>query len=85
MEELFISHPLSDKCVALTTTTSLGNLAYQVDEGSGVKERRLLLSYALGMSPDTFTYVHQHHSDILMQVTSKEIGKGKDSFEDGLE
>ena len=44
MKELFVKHPLSDKCVALTTTTALGNLAYQVDNGEGVKERRNLLS-----------------------------------------
>ena len=85
MKDLFINHPLSDKCVALTTTTALGNLAYQVDNGEGVKDRRNLLSYALGLPVERFTYVHQHHSDIIMKVTSKDMGKGKDNFEDGLE
>ena len=85
MSDLFINHPLSDKCVAITTTTALGNLAYQVDNGEGVKERRNLLSYAIGLPIERFTYVHQHHSDIINKVTIKEIGKGKDSFEDGLE
>ena len=85
MSDLFIKHPLDDKCVAITTTTALGNLAYQVDNGEGVKDRRHLLSYALGLPIERFTYVHQHHSDIIMQVTTNEVGKGKDSFEDGLE
>ncbi len=85
MSDLFINHPLDDKCVAITTTAALGNLAYQVDNGEGVKDRRHLLSYALGLPIERFTYVHQHHSDIIMQVTTNEVGKGKDSFEDGLE
>ena len=85
MKDLYIVHPLSDKCVAITTTTSLGNLAYQVDEGKGVKERRELLAKSLNQDINSFTYVHQHHSDIIMKVTANDIGKGKDNFEDGLE
>ena len=85
MKDLFVNHLLSGKCVALTTTTALGNLAYQVDNGEGVKERRNLLSYALGLPIERFTYVHQHHSDIIKKVSIKEMGKGKDSFEEGLE
>ena len=81
----FINHPLSDKCIALTTTTSLGNLAYQVDDGKGVKERRNLLSSLLNVPIERFTYVHQHHSDKVMKVTPNELGRGKDIFEDGLE
>ena len=85
MKDLYIVHNLGDKCTALTTTTSLGNLAYQVDEGKDVKERRDLLAKELGLPIDSFTYVHQHHSDIILKVTKDNIGKGKDSFEDGLE
>ena len=85
MKELFVKHPLSDKCVALTTATALGNLAYQVDEGKGVKERRNLLAELLFILPNRFTYVHQSHSDRVMKVTTNDLGKGKDAFEDGME
>lgn len=85
MKDLYIVHPLSEKCVAITTTTSLGNLAYQVDEGKDVKERRELLAKSLNKDINSFTYVHQHHSDIIMKVTANDIGKGRDNFEDGLE
>ena len=85
MKELFVKHPLSDKCVALTTTTVLGNLAYQVDEGRDVKEHRNLLAELLFILPNRFTYVHQSHSDKVMKVTPIDFGKGKDSFESGME
>ena len=85
MKELFVKHPLSDMCVALTTTTALGNLAYQVDEGNNVKEHRNLLAELLLILPNRFTYVHQSHSDKVMKVTVNDLGKGKDSFEDGME
>ena len=85
MKELFIKHPLSEQCVALTTTTALGNLAYQVDEGKDVKEHRNLLAEFLYILPNRFTYVHQSHSDRVMKVTVNDLGKGKDSFEDGME
>ena len=84
MKDLFVSFSLSDKCLAVTTTTSLGNMAYQVDEGRGVKEHRKLLAKELGVDINRFTYVHQHHSDILLEVTSRDVGKGRDAFEDGL-
>ena len=84
MKQYFVAFPLSHKCLALTTTVELGNMAYQVDEGRDVKEHRLLLAQTLDIDINRFTYVHQHHSDILMEVTSSDIGKGKDSFEDGL-
>ena len=82
---MYISFPLSDKCVSITTTTKLGNLAYQVDNGEGVKERRNQLASLLNLPIERFTYVHQHHSDKVMYVSLREMGKGKDSFEDGLE
>ena len=83
--DLYFSFPLSDQCVCLTTTTALGNLAYQVDEGKDVKERRSLLAKSLNIAKERFTYVHQHHSDIILKVNKADIGKGVNSFEDGLE
>ena len=82
---MYISFPLSDKCISLTTTTKLGNLAYQVNNGEGVKERRHQLADILSLPIERFAYVHQHHSDKVMYVSLKEMGKGQDSFEDGLE
>ena len=84
MNQKYISFPLSNKSLALTTTTNLGNMAYQVDEGRNVKEHRLSLAKEINIDINRFTYVHQHHSDILMEVTSNDIGKGRDAFEEGL-
>ena len=85
MSDLFISYPLSDKCLAITTTTELGNMAYQVDEGKDVKEHRLLLAQSIDIPLEKFTYVHQHHSDKIKKVYLDNVGHGKDSFEDGLD
>ena len=85
MKELFFSFPLSDKCLAITTTTELGNMAYQVDEGNNVLLHRYQLSEALDIDIKKFTYVHQHHSDLMEKVNEEDIGKGKDTFEDGLD
>ena len=85
MKDLYISYPLSEKCLAITTTTMLGNMAYQVDDGKDVKEHRLLLANSLNIPYEKFTYVHQHHSDQIKKVTLDDIGRGKDSFIDGLD
>ena len=85
MKENIVTFPLSNKCLALTTTTSLGNMAYQVDEGRDVKNHRLQLAELLGIDVNKFTYVHQHHSDIIMEVAFNDVGKGVNAFEDGLE
>lgn len=85
MKEEYIAFPLSNKCLALTTTTKIGNMAYQVDDGKDVRKHRHQLADLLGIETNKFTYVHQHHSDIIMEVTSYDVGKGVNSFEDGLE
>ena len=85
MKEKYISFPLSNKCLAITTTTELGNLAYQVDGGKGVKERRLLLADLLNINENRFVFVHQHHSDKIRKVTINDLGKGTDSFENGVD
>ena len=85
MKDKYISFPLSNKCLALTTTTELGNLAYQVDDGKGVKERRQLLADLLDTDVNRFVFVHQHHSDKIQKVTLNDLGKGTDSFESGID
>ena len=83
--EKYIEYPLSNKCLAITTTTELGNLAYQVDEGKGVKDRRLLLADLLNVDYNRFVLVHQHHSDKIQKVTVVDLGKGTDCFESGVD
>ena len=83
--QYFVTFPISEKCLALTTTTTLGNMAYQVDEGRNVKEHRLLLADFIGTDLNRFVFVHQHHSDKIQKVTLSDLGKGKDSFIDGVD
>lgn len=85
MNNKYIEFPLSNKCLAITTTTILGNMAYQVNEGKDVKEHRLLLADLLKINPDNFVCVHQHHSDKIQKVTISDLGKGKDSFDNGVD
>ena len=85
MKDKYISFPLSNKCLAITTTTALGNVAYQVDNGQGVRERRQLLADLLNVDEERFVFVHQHHSDKIQKVTFNDLGKGTDSFESGVD
>ena len=85
MKDLLVNFPLSKQCVSVTTTTVLGNLAYQVDDGKDVKEHRQLLADTLGLPLDRFVFVHQSHSDRVNKVKTADLGRGKDSFEDGLD
>ena len=85
MKDNYVSFPLSNKCLALTTTTALGNLAYQVDDGRSVKERRQLLADLLNVDVKRFVFVHQHHSDKIQKVTLNDLGKGTESFEGGVD
>ena len=85
MKEQYISFPLSDKCLAITTTTALGNLAYQIDDGKGVKDHRLILANLLSIDSKRFVFVHQHHSDKIQKVTLNDLGKGADCFESGID
>ena len=85
MKEFFVTFPLSNKCLALTTTNEIGNMAYQVDDGQDVRKHRHQLANLLNIDITKFTYVHQHHSDIIMEVKSNDVGKGVNSFEEGLE
>ena len=82
---IYVNFPLSEKCVAITSTTEMCNMAYQVDEGKDVFINRFTLASFLHVPFERMTYVHQHHSDIMLKVEEKDVGKGKDSFEDGLE
>lgn len=85
MKEQYISFPLSNQCLALTTTTNVGNMAYQVDGGKDVKDHRLSLAKSLNIDLNRFVFVHQHHSDKIAKVTLKDLGRGVNAFEDGID
>lgn len=82
---IYETFPLSAQVEALTTTTLLGNLAYQVDDGNNVDANRHALADSIGIPLRRFVFVHQSHSDRVMKVTLNDLGRGKDSFEDGLD
>jgi copper oxidase (laccase) domain-containing protein len=76
----------SNKFIAFTTTKEFGNLAYQVgDNYLEVKGNRKKLSDLLDLPLENIIFTHQSHSDILKEVTTLDLGKGKDSFESGVD
>jgi YfiH family protein len=76
----------SNKFIAFTTTKEFGNLAYQVgDNYLEVKENRKKLSNLLDLPLENIIFTHQSHSDILKEVTTLDLGKGKDSFISGVD
>ncbi|NLB48753.1 MAG: polyphenol oxidase family protein [Erysipelotrichia bacterium] len=85
MKPLVKLFPLSEKCVALTTTIAFGNLGYQVAGGKGVYERRKHLAASLNIPLSHFVFVYQSHSDKIIKVEQSDLGKGVKSFESGLD
>ena len=85
MEKLFTEFILNEKVLALTTTTKLGNLAYQVDDGKGVFENRKKLCDILNIDTNQLILTHQSHSSVIKEVTSFDKGKGEHSFESGID
>lgn len=75
----------NNKFIAFTTTTELGNMAFQVgDNYEEVKENRKELSNLLDLPLENIIFTHQSHSDITKEVTVADLNKGKDSFESGV-
>ena len=70
---------------AFTTTTKLGNMAYQVDEGKGVLNNRKKLCNLLGTDTKHLILTHQSHSSIIKEVFDEDIGKSELSFESGID
>lgn len=81
---------------AITTTREGGfssghfasaNLALHVkDDEVAVRKNRAKV-FALkdiNMTKENSVFVHQYHSDVTLKVTKKDVGKGYDSFSDGL-
>lgn len=70
--------------VGITTTTKIGNVAFQVgDVHEDVIKRRQVICDDLGIDLDHLILTHQSHSDRSYEVTSADLGKSKDSFESG--
>lgn len=75
----------NEKVLAITTTIEMGNLAFQVGSKDEVIENRNNLSSFLNIPLDNIVLTHQSHSDILKEVSLNDLGRGKDSFESGID
>lgn len=83
-----------DEIIAFTSTRGEGvskapfdslNLAYHVgDNPVDVLANRKMLFSEVGLTKSNTVIVHQFHSDISLEATSKDAGCGYDSFESGL-
>lgn len=82
----YIEYPFNYQVKALTTTTEIGNMAFQVgDNKEQVINNRKVVLDDLKINKDHLVFVHQTHSDIIEEVTQKDLGKGSDDFESGVE
>lgn len=71
---------------AFTTTREIGNVGYHVGNEKGeVAKRRSAITDDLKIPVENLIFVHQYHSDIISEVTKKDIGKGSFDFESGIE
>lgn len=65
----------------------LGNQALtrkSISSGRTTYENRLILAKILNIIPDNIFYPHQIHSDIVINVTLNEIGKGLKSLDNAI-
>lgn len=81
----YINYQIDKNIKAITTLKEMGNMAFQVDKSNNdVDKRRLDLSTIFNTLITNFTFVHQTHSDIIIEVTPNNKGRGLYSFEDGI-
>lgn len=82
----FIKYKINDNVIALTTTTSLGNTAFQIGNNPiDVITNRNKILKELNIDSKHLIYVHQTHSDVIKKVTLDDLGKGETCFETGVE
>jgi polyphenol oxidase len=84
----------NDSVIAATSIRSGGvslppfdtlNLAYHTgDIHDHVKTNRDLFFRSVSINPLEVVYTHQTHSTTLLKVSTKDLGKGRDAFEDGI-
>ena len=82
---MFTEFNLDPKVQAFTTTTKLGNMAYQVDDGKAVFANRTKLCNKLGIKTNQLILTHQSHSSVIKEVFDTDLGKGESSFESGID
>lgn len=82
----YIEYPFDYQIKAINTTTNIGNVAFQVGNNKNdVINNRGSIINDLNIKKDHLIFVHQTHSDVIKEVTSKDLGKGMDNFESGIE
>lgn len=61
------------------------NMAYQVgDDFTHVVVNRVMFSKKINVELDNFVFAHQTHKTNVYKVEKKDLGKGKEKFEDGI-
>ena len=83
--DMYTEFKLDPKVLAFTTTTKLGNMAYQVDDGKGVFDNRKKLCDLLNIKTNQLILTHQSHSSVIKEVTNADFGKSELSFESGID
>ena len=82
----YFEYPFNCQAKAITTTTDIGNVAFQVGNNKEeVKNNRDIIINDLNIKKENLVFVHQTHSDVIKEVTSKDLGKGMNDFESGIE
>lgn len=82
----YFEYPISDNVIALTTTREVGNMAFHLqDNYDAVFQRRKEVTSDLKIELPNLIFTHQTHSDVIQEVTRRDIGKGSFAFEEGIE
>lgn len=82
----YFEYPISDNVIALTTTREVGNMAFHLhDNYDAVFQRRNEVTADLKIELPHLIFTHQTHSDVIQEVTRRDIGKGSFAFKEGIE
>ncbi len=82
----YFKYTFDNNVIALTTTTEIGNMAFQVGNNpSDVITNRTKVLNDLSIDKNHLVFVHQTHSDVIKEVTIKDLGKGSNDFVSGVE
>jgi copper oxidase (laccase) domain-containing protein len=72
----YFEYPISDNVIALTTTRKVGNMAFHLhDNYDAVFQRRNEVTADLKIELPHLIFTHQTHSDVIQEVTRRDIGK----------
>lgn len=84
--ENYTEFEFTNKCFVATTTTTIGNMAFHLNnEVEDVLARRQSLAQEMGISYEKFTFAHQNNSAIINEITSENNGKGIYNYESGID